>query len=124
MVFPYAVMLGCVVCLAPQLFLPVYLQVNVGLPSLPATALLCVLSAFPTSLNECFFFTSLVVRLPYGLIFWNLLLFLNWLWSFFWLCEEVKHICLCLHLGQKSRKALLSLWHWCAAKTVNIIITT
>ena len=32
--------LGCVVCLVPQLFLPVYLQANVGPPSLPATTLL------------------------------------------------------------------------------------
>ena len=27
---------------------------------------------------------------------------LNLLFSFFWLCEEAKYICLCLHLGQKS----------------------
>ena len=35
--------------------------------------------------------------------FWNsgCFLFLNWLLSFFWLCEEVKHIYLCLHLGWK-----------------------
>ena len=31
--------LGCVVCLVPQLFLPVYLHVNVGPPALPAAAL-------------------------------------------------------------------------------------
>ena len=30
------------------------------------------------------------------------LLFLNLLLSFFWLCEEVKHFYLCLHLGQNS----------------------
>ena len=30
---------GCVVCLTPQLFLPVYLHVNVGLPDLPAAVL-------------------------------------------------------------------------------------
>ena len=29
-------------------------------------------------------------------------LFLNWLLSFFWLCEEANHIYLGLHLGQKS----------------------
>ena len=29
-------------------------------------------------------------------------LFLNWLLSF-WLCEEEKCICLCLHLGRKSK---------------------
>ena len=33
-------------------------------PSLPAAALSCVLSTLPTCLNECFFFNSLVVRLP------------------------------------------------------------
>ena len=50
----------------------------------------------PTSLDECFFFNSLVVGLPYHLIFWKFLLFwfLNWLLSFFWLCKEAKHICL------------------------------
>ena len=29
-------------------------------------------------------------------------LVLNWLFSFFWLCEEVRHIYLCLHLGHKN----------------------
>ena len=29
----------------------------------------------PTSLNECFFFNSLVIRLPYSLIFWQFWLF-------------------------------------------------
>ena len=55
-------------------------------------------------LDECFFFNSLVVRLPYSLIFCHfwLYLFLNLLLSFFWLCEEAKSIYLCLHLGQKS----------------------
>ena len=32
-------------------------------------------STLPTSLGECFFFNSLVVRLPYSLIFWQFLLF-------------------------------------------------
>ena len=59
--------LGCTVCLAPQLFLPVYLHTNVGPPTLlvtdssglPAAALSWVLSAQlptsapPTSLDEC-----------------------------------------------------------------------
>ena len=51
-------------------------------------------SAPLTSLNECFFFNSLVVGFPYSLIFWQLcvyFLFLNLL-SFFWLCEEAKCI--------------------------------
>ena len=81
--FPCAGALGCVVCFAPPLFLPVYLCVNVGpqgLPSTtsrgpPATTFLWVLStglpvsAPPTSLDECFFFISLVVGRPYSSIF-------------------------------------------------------
>ena len=69
------------VCLAPQLFLQVYPFVNVGPPRPSAAALLCVLStqlpisAPPTSLDECFFFNSLVVGLPYSLIFWQFWLF-------------------------------------------------
>ena len=38
--FPLTGTLGCAVYLTPQLFLLVYLHVNVGLPTLPATALL------------------------------------------------------------------------------------
>ena len=44
-------------------------------PGPPAAALLCILSASPTSLNKCFFFNSLVVRLPYSSIFWQVWLF-------------------------------------------------
>ena len=57
-----------------------------------------------THLDECFFFNSSVVRHPYSSILWQfwLFLFLNWILSFFWLCEEVRCICLCLHLGWKS----------------------
>ena len=68
-----------------------------SLPQLPN-------SAPPTGLDECFFFISLVVGLPYSSIFcqfWGLL-FLNMLLSFFWLCKEAKSIYLCLHLSQKS----------------------
>ena len=81
--FPQTGALGCEICLAPQLFLPVYLHMNVGLPSppataspdLPAAALPRVLSGWlpisapPTGLDECFFFNSLVVRLPHSSIF-------------------------------------------------------
>ena len=72
--FPRAGALGCVVCLAPQLFLLVYLHVDVGPLGPPAAAWLQVLSvqlpnsAPPTGLDECFF-NSLVVRLPYSSIF-------------------------------------------------------
>ena len=64
---------------------------------LPGVALLRVLStglpvsAPPTGLDECFFFISLVVGLPYSLIscqFW--LFFVFKLLSFFWLCEEAQ----------------------------------
>ena len=72
--FPPTGTLGCTICLAPQLFLPVYPHANVVLPILPTAALPQVLStqlpvsAPATSLDECFFFNSLVVRLPYSLI--------------------------------------------------------
>ena len=104
------------VYLAPRLFPPVYLHANVGQPSPqsatspgrpaatlptrrhlarpgpPATALPRVLSAQlpvsspPTGLDQCFFFNSLVVRLPYSLTFCQFWLLL----SFFWLCEEAQ----------------------------------
>ena len=60
-------------------------------------------SAPPTSLGECFFFISLVVGLPYRLVFcqfWLFFVFKLFL-SFFWLCEEAQCVYLCLHLGQK-----------------------
>ena len=52
---------------------------------------LLLVSAPPTGLHECFFFISLVVRLPCSSIisqFW--LFFVFKLLSFFWLCEEVQ----------------------------------
>ena len=61
-------------------------------------------SAPPTSLGECFFFISLVVGLPYRLVFcqfWLFFVFKLFL-SFFWLCEEAQCVYPCLHLGQKS----------------------
>ena len=68
------------VCLAPQLFLPVYLHANVGPPAPVLPLLPCQksslpelsVSAPPTSLDECFFFNSLVAGLPYSSIFWQL----------------------------------------------------
>ena len=79
-------------------------------PSPPATSLLQVLSAWlpisapPMGLDECFFLNSLVVRLPYNLIFCQFWLFFVFklLLSFFWLCKEAQCVYLCLHLGQKS----------------------
>ena len=55
-------------------------------------------------LDECFFFISLVVGLPYSSIFWQfwVFLFLNVLLSLFWLCEEAQCVYLRLRLGRKS----------------------
>ena len=58
-------------------------------------------------LDECFFFNSLSVGVPYSLIFCQFWLFLNLL-SFFWLWEEEQCVCLCLHLGWKSTLIFLS----------------
>ena len=57
-------------------------------------------SAPPTHLGECFFFGSLVVRLPYSSIFCQFWLFFVFklLLSLFWLCEEVQCVYLRLHL--------------------------
>ena len=70
-------------------------------PCCVSTLLRLLISVLPTSPDECFFFNSLVVGLLYSLIFWQfwLFLFLNWLLSFFWLCEEAQCVYLCLHLG-------------------------
>ena len=76
--FPHAGILGCVVCLTPQLFLPVYLHVAVGLPAATLPQVLFArlpITTPPTDLDECFFFNSLVVGLPYSLIFWQFMLF-------------------------------------------------
>ena len=62
------------------------------------------LSAPTTDLDECFFFKSLVVGLPYSLIFcqfWMFFVF-KFVVSFFWLCEEAQCVYLRLHLGWKS----------------------
>ena len=58
-------------------------------------------SAPPTGLDECFFFISLFVGLPYSLIFcqfWLVFVF-KLLLSLFWLCEEAQCVYLRLHLG-------------------------
>ena len=67
-------------------------------------------SAPPMGLDECFFFISLVVGLPYSLIFcqfWLSFVF-KLLLSFFWLCKEAQCVYLCLHLGWKSQMYLLN----------------
>ena len=102
--FPHAGALGCVVCLAPQFFLPVYLSVNVGppgplWPGCPTGLDECL---SPTGLDECFS--------PWLLDFHTVrfsgssgcFLFLNLLLSFFWLFEEAYCIYQVFHLGWKS----------------------
>ena len=93
--FPCARSLGCLVHLTPQLFLLAYLCIHVGHPGLPSAphlrltcaspALVChqllpcressptwlPISSPSTSLDECFFFNSLVFGLPWSLIFWQ-----------------------------------------------------
>ena len=54
-----------------------------------------------TGLDECFFFISLVVGLPYSLIFCQFWVFFFLIvLSFFWLCKEAQCVYLRLHLGQ------------------------
>ena len=68
--FPHTGTLGWAVCLSPW-FILVYLHANVGLPPPCSESSLSKLhiSTPPTSLDECFFFNSLVVGLPSSLIF-------------------------------------------------------
>ena len=108
--FPCTGTLGCAVFLTPHLFLLVYPHANVGPPSQPVTPSQSFLSAPATSLlpsyqsGWMFLLQVLGVRFPYSLMlgqFWLFFLFLNWLLSFFWLCEEVKHIYLLLQIGPK-----------------------
>ena len=115
--FPGARALGCVVCFAPPQVLPVYLCANVGPPGLlavnacpvrptllqsesrHATRVLSARLPFstpPTGLDECFFFISLVVGLPFHSIFCQ-----------FWLCEEAQCVYLCLHLGSMYHSFLI-----------------
>ena len=113
--FPHAGTLGCAVCHLVHQLLP--LQPAAALPALlhnpislgpPAAALPQVLStwlpvsASPTSLDECLFFITLVVGLPYSSIFCQFWLFFVFKLSFFWLCEEAQCVYLYLHLGWKS----------------------
>ena len=69
------------------------------------------IAAPPTGLDECFFFNSLVVRLPHSLIFCEFwFLFLNLMLSFFWLCEEAHCVYPRLHLGQTLIYMFLAMW--------------
>ena len=114
--FPRDEALGCAVCFTPPLFLPVYLCSNVGPWGLLAVAVPAPLLLFhnppprwirpccckfcpphlpvsspPASLDECFFFISLIVGLLWGSIFCQFWLFFVFkLLLSFWLCEEAQ----------------------------------
>ena len=78
-----------------------------SLPQLP-------ICAAPTSLVDCCFLNSLVVRLPFTSIFWHFwLIFVFQLFvSFLWLLQEVNHIYLWLYLYNNSCYSL----YWCIKK--------
>ena len=122
--FPHAGTLGFMVCLTPQLFLLVYLHMNVGPPTPPAaTSPGPPVAALPapfhnpppleSSLPVCLSLPLLPVwmNVP-SLSPWlsdlytvgfsgssGVFLFLNLL-SFFWLCEEAQCVYLHLYLGR------------------------
>ena len=111
------------VCLAPRLFLPVYLRANVGPPTPPAAASLgppaTTLPALVLLLPPCHEYSPPGCPSPPLLLVWvnlssltpwlsgfhtvrfsvssSCFLFLNLLLSLFWLCEEAQCIHLCLH---------------------------
>ena len=111
--------LSCMVCLAPQLFLPSLSACEYGTVHSTSCCLACPgpppatlpqvftvqlpVSAPPPGLDESFFFNSLIVRLPYSSIFclfW--FVFVLKFVVFLWLCKEAQCVYLCLHLGRKS----------------------
>ena len=116
--FPHAGTLGCKVChlvrqllpRPPAAVLPTPLHnlpprwVRQPPPSRESSPPWLPVSAPPTGLDECFFFISLVVGLPYSLIFCQFWWFFVFKLLFsFWLCEEAQCVYLRLHLGQKSQ---------------------
>ena len=112
--FPRARTLSFEVCLTPQLLLPVYLHADVGPLGLLAAALPRVLSARlpvsspPTSLDDCFFFNSLVVGLPCSSIFCQFWLFFVFKFVVVLLLfKEAQCVHLLIHLGQKSPPTFL-----------------
>ena len=79
-------------------------------------------SAPPTGLDECFFFISLVVGLPYSSIFCQFWLFFVFkLLSFFWLCEEAQCVYLHLHLGRKTQNDFLKNLSSLLSKSLELI---
>ena len=121
--FPHTGTLGCAFYLAPQLFLQVYLHVNVGLPSLQATSS----SGPPAALLPQVLSTQLPVSTPptnldvSSLTPWlsnfhtvqfshtsGCFLSLYFLLSFFWLCKKAQCVYLHLHLDQKGNKVFFN----------------
>ena len=102
---PQAGAVGCTVCHPVHQLLPC--QPAAALPRVLSTQL--PISAPPTGLDECFFFISLVVGLPYSSIFCQFwLFFLFKLLLSFWLCKEAQCAYLRLHLGQKFNSNYIS----------------
>ena len=115
--FPYAGTLGCEVCHWvyqlllgwPAAALPTPLHnlpphwVHQPPPCHESSLPKLLISTPPAGLDECFFFISLVVGLPYSSIFCQFWLFFVFklLLSFFCLHEEAQCVYLRLHLGRK-----------------------
>ena len=100
--------------LSPQLFLLVYLHMNVGLPSLPAATSLRVFAPAarlrPSYRSGRMFLLHLLgcwTSTEFNFLTVLFFLFLNLLLSFSWVCEETQCIYLHLHLGWKSIYLLL-----------------
>ena len=114
---PWVIHTSCLASIFPILFLTppclfstYHLWVHL-LPLCLVRQLLCTspfhppVFAPPTSLDECFFFNSLVVGLLYSSIFWQFWLFFvfKFVVFFFWLYDEAQCVRLRLHLGRMSR---------------------
>ena len=114
--FPHTGTLGCTVCLAPGLSACKCISRSASRlachrfssrclarsPVHPAAHLLP-----PTSLDDCFFFNSLVVRLPYSSTFWQ-----------FWLFFVFKSVVILLLVVQGNKIYLSAHPSWPEAQTV------
>ena len=104
--FPCAGALGCMVCFSPRCcsrFICAQMWGHRGCQTPPcheSSPPWQPISASPTGLDECFFFISLVDRLPYSSVFHQFWLFFVFkLLLSFWLYEEAQCVYLHLHLG-------------------------
>ena len=129
------------ICLALQLFLPIYLHGNVGPPSpqsttspgLPAAALPALSSSHESSPPGCLSLPGCLSP-PLLPVWMNVSSLTSWLLdfhkvqfsvssgcffvfklllSFFWLCEEAQCVYLRLHLGWKFEMSIRSTWIVC-----------